>query len=143
MRFKARNTWALLAALACGEPFAPELAIPWQPPSFYRVEWQAVLDCTGWTFPYDGVEWYLSVNYSAITPEGLEVSGYWRSGSNVIVIGQGWTYSKSLVRHEALHLLSRDASHDGWHWECEYGPTTLDTVAVTCREESEGRQGSR
>ena len=110
----------LLALAGCASPFAPfEPAMPWTPPDWYEVEYHLMERCTGLSYPYTWVQWYLADDTHAWGPHGERWAAYWRE-PNIIVVGRQWMDYRSMVRHEVLHLLSQDVGHDGWWWGCYY-----------------------
>ena len=103
-----------LATAACRDVFEPEFppnAALVQPPPEYRVWWEVVESCSGYTRAFDAVRWYRVPIGRGLTVSGETAAGAWFAGKNSIAIGDGWRAVGSLVRHEILHAILQTGSH--------------------------------
>lgn len=81
-------------------------------PAVYQTWWLMVEACSGVTSSLGKVSWY-QVPYSTTIPyEGLsDVTGYWQSQPDEIVLAGASVLDGALVRHEMLHALLREPGH--------------------------------
>lgn len=81
------------------------------PPPVYRHWWHMTQACAALPGNFDSIEWYVVPGATTIRHDGRDVSGYWSSVGNRIVMAEEVWLSGSLVRHEMLHALLRSGEH--------------------------------
>ena len=103
-----------LATVACSDVFEPEFppnAVLVPAPPQYRVWWEVVESCSGYSGDFDAVRWYRVPLGEGLTVKGESAAGAWFATENSIAIGDGWRTVGSLVRHEILHAILQTGSH--------------------------------
>ena len=114
-RARVFTGWAmlLLVAFACSENTAPlpSGSVRFIPPPVYSLWWSMAEACSGRTGTLGDIQWYTVPNVDSIPAGDEEVSGYWSSGDNRIVLIGAGQFNGTLVRHEMLHALLRVKGH--------------------------------
>jgi hypothetical protein len=101
-----------LCGIACSETTAlPSGNVQYSAPPPYELWWSLVEACSGRTASLADVKWYVVPGVDTISDGTDEVSGYWSSDHNRVVLAGNLQYNGPLVRHEMLHALLRNPSH--------------------------------
>ena len=93
------------------EPLFPPNAVRVTPPPQYRVWWEVVERCSGYSADFAAVTWHRVPIGEGLTVRGESAAGAWFASGNAIAIGDGWRTVGSLVRHEILHAILRTGTH--------------------------------
>ena len=114
-RVQSLSGWAMIAltALACSESTQPlpTGSVRFTPPPVYSLWWSMAEACSGHTGALRDIQWYTVPNADSIPAGDDEVSGYWSSSNNRIVLIGAGQFNGTLVRHEMLHALLRVNGH--------------------------------
>ena len=102
----------LASCRAALEPMIPAGAEPFDPPSVYATWWAMTQACAGVSSSLDRVQWYVLPRAEVVPFSGRrDVTGYWTSAGNTIVLAGAGAFSGGNVRHEMLHALLRVPGH--------------------------------
>ncbi len=94
------------------EPPLPHGAQAFAAPAVYETWWQMVEACSGITSSLAKVSWFQLPNSANLPYEGLpDVSGYWQSRPDEIVLAGASVLDGGIVRHEMLHALLDAPGH--------------------------------
>lgn len=105
--------------VACDVPVAPVLADGAQrfdPPPVYELWWDMVTACSGQRALLSRVRWYVVPGAHTVEVNGERYAGYWTSAGNAIVLAGAAVLDGSLVRHEMLHSVIKEAGHPRAHF---------------------------
>ena len=91
-------------------PEFPAEARPFTPPPHFVWWCHLVEQCAVRTGNLDSIQWYTLPD--VIRVEGGEYAGYWWGDGNRVVLAQGNERYGDIVRHEMLHALLHQGSHD-------------------------------
>lgn len=107
----------LLAIAGCdaGDPFSPNSAVPFTPPTEYRFWWSQIEECSGITGAFERVRWYEVLGVDRFPSPAGETAGYWTPPHD-IYLATFWAtdspiYFQRLVKHEMLHDLTGSGAH--------------------------------
>ncbi|MBL8987014.1 MAG: hypothetical protein JNJ80_12140 [Gemmatimonadetes bacterium] len=100
--------WVFLLGLAAGCAFAPEGAIPIEPPPRYRDWWAATEVCSGRRGDFARIEWAIVPGRGFACPTGTCV-GRWEGDR--IYLAEAFRDHELVVRHEILHALLDRPGH--------------------------------
>jgi len=89
----------------------PSSADKFSAPPPYQLWWSMAEACSGRTGSLSDVKWYAVPGTETISDGHDEVSGYWSSSDNRIVLVESGKFNGTLVRHEMLHALLRVGGH--------------------------------
>ena len=113
--------WALLTCtivvMACQDSTAPSLPFaiaPFEPLPQYAAWWSLVESCSAQHADISRVKWRVAIGQFTFVWRSEITNALWQSGSNTIVLGDGWQEVGSVVRHEMLHALVRSSGHDAF-----------------------------
>jgi hypothetical protein len=103
----------LAVAVACSaiSVEAPPASDRFTAPPVYQLWWSMAEACSGITGSLADIKWYAVPNVDSISDGRDQVSGYWSSGDNRIVLIAAGKFNGTLVRHEMLHALLRINGH--------------------------------
>jgi hypothetical protein len=104
----------MLFAVACTEISSargPTGSEHFDAPPVYARWWKMVETCSGVSGSLPAVSWYVLPNATSIPSVGEFVGGYWQEeGNQIVLIGEA-QMAGPIVRHEMLHALLKDATH--------------------------------
>src|SRR5213596_323312 len=102
-----------VAIFACrdADVSAPEGSTPFDAPAVYAKWWQAVESCSGSSAELSSVAWFMAPKGTPLMVNGQAVEAYWEARGNFIVLSDGTKNAGALVRHEMLHVLTRNTRH--------------------------------
>ena len=101
-------------------PRIPKDAVAFDPPAIFKQYWAQVEECSGVTGDFSQVKWMYTGSPIAVYSDGLTSYGdaMWDMASNTIVFVQSQYIvamaDSGLVRHEMLHALLHDPTHQAW-----------------------------
>jgi hypothetical protein len=93
------------------DPPLPSDAEQFSPPAVYSQWWNMTQACSEKSGSLSSVSWYKTDEALHDPRNGEELSGYWSSASNRIVLKSTAMLDGSVVRHEMLHALLQAGSH--------------------------------
>ena len=98
----------------CDRLVAPPLpadAEQFSPPAIYSTWWNMTQECSAQSGSFGAVTWYKTDQDLHDPRNGDELTGYWSSADNRIVLKTGEMLDGSLVRHEMLHAILKRTDH--------------------------------
>ena len=98
----------------CDRLVAPPLpadAEQFSPPAIYSNWWNMTQECSEQSGSFGAVTWYKTDQDLHDPRNGDELTGYWSSADNRIVLKTSEMLNGSLVRHEMLHALLKAGGH--------------------------------
>lgn len=107
------TVWLVLLAGGCHEPFAPPLAVSFDPPPVFASYWSDMERCSGLRGDLARVRWYV-VPAGELWLDGVRRSGVWAPPHSIyvtdVVVAHLDRYAAQ-VAHEILHDLERSGGH--------------------------------
>lgn len=91
-------------------------------PPIYMQWWSELANCEGLPLPADSLRkvQYFQVNAPTFIPNGVDAIVYGVTYENdQTYVGYSWIWNRSLITHEALHLLLKWSGDPNWY---DHGP---------------------
>ena len=106
---------ALLVLVACEDPFGPDIptgVVPMEPHRLHFEYWDQVEKDSGHTGDIARIQWFEVTGGPWRHKDGTVVRGMWVRNGHRIYLAAGHTGAPPVVKHEILHDLLGDPSHD-------------------------------